>query len=254
MVLHLHLGSSVSAVSTDDLEVLELKVPDNLVPLQVTYMTLKPHFRAEVVALKNIVLNLEKDFKDSVESNLNREVYFRDAVDFKFDKMEESIKDAVSTLERGLRLRDKKWVKQLEQLNDPEASISPPTATTSPVPPTSVPGFPPANHPSTSTTSQTVNRATDGEFCATTPTGPDFDTIFSILPFSRELSRVFPYLPPLHRPTGSKCWNTRHWHPPQRPISRRGGNARGAGGPAWLRAVLSWEERRHLPKDAQAGI
>ncbi|RXN15874.1 hypothetical protein ROHU_027838 [Labeo rohita] len=57
---------------------------------------------------------------------------------------------------------------------------------TSPVPSTSVPGFPPANHPSTSTTSRTINRATDGEFCATTPIGPDFDTIFSILPFSRE--------------------------------------------------------------------
>ncbi|KAL0189000.1 hypothetical protein M9458_016099, partial [Cirrhinus mrigala] len=57
---------------------------------------------------------------------------------------------------------------------------------TSPVPPTSTPGFPPANHPSTSTTSRTINRATDGEFCATTPTRPDFDTIFLILSFSRE--------------------------------------------------------------------
>ncbi|KAL0173595.1 hypothetical protein M9458_029563, partial [Cirrhinus mrigala] len=104
--------------------------------------------------------------------------------------MEESIKDAVATLEREVfdcfKRRDKKWVKQLEQLNYPEAAISPPTAVTSPVPPTSTPGFPPANHHSTSTTSQTINRATDGESCATTPTGPDFDTIFSILPFSRE--------------------------------------------------------------------
>ncbi|XP_048062492.1 uncharacterized protein LOC125277930 [Megalobrama amblycephala] len=36
------------------------------------------------------------------------------------------------------------------------------------------------------TTSRTVNRATDGEFCATVTTGPDLDTIFSILPFSGE--------------------------------------------------------------------
>ncbi|KAI2650221.1 hypothetical protein H4Q32_000160 [Labeo rohita] len=34
-------------------------------------------------------------------------------------------------------------------------------------------------------TDQTLT-ATDGEFCATTPNGPDFDTIFFILPFSRE--------------------------------------------------------------------
>ncbi|KAL1282176.1 hypothetical protein QQF64_000979 [Cirrhinus molitorella] len=57
---------------------------------------------------------------------------------------------------------------------------------TSPVPPTSTPGFPPANNPSTSTTSQTINRATNEEFCTTSPTGPDFETIFSILPFSTE--------------------------------------------------------------------
>ncbi len=149
--------------------------------------------RAEVVALKNIVLKLEKDFKDSVESNFNREVCFREAVDFKFGKVEESIKDAVATLEREVidcfKRRDKKWAKQLDQTKDPEAAISPPTATTSSVPPTSTPGFPPANHPSTSTTSRTTNRATDGEFCATTPTGPDFDHIFSILPFSREQLR-----------------------------------------------------------------
>ncbi len=73
---------------------------------------------AEVVALKTIVLKLEKDFKDSVESNLNREAYFREAVDFKFGKMEESIKDAVATLEREVidcfNRRDKKWAKQLE--------------------------------------------------------------------------------------------------------------------------------------------
>ncbi|KAL0181864.1 hypothetical protein M9458_021239, partial [Cirrhinus mrigala] len=104
--------------------------------------------------------------------------------------MEESIKDAVATLEREVfdcfKRRDKKWTKQLELLKDPEAAISPPTATTSPVPPTSTPDFPQANHPSTSATSQTNNRASDGEFCATTPTRPDFDTIFSILPFSKE--------------------------------------------------------------------
>ncbi|ROL45725.1 hypothetical protein DPX16_0113 [Anabarilius grahami] len=81
--------------------------------------------------------------------------------------------------------RDKKWVKQLEQTRDPETAISPPTVTTSPVP-TSAPGFPPANDPTASTTSRTTNRTTDGEFCANTPTGPDFDTIFSILPFSKE--------------------------------------------------------------------
>ncbi|RXN18022.1 U6 snRNA-associated Sm LSm3 [Labeo rohita] len=101
--------------------------------------------------------------------------------------MEESIKDAVSTLDKevfdSFKRRDKKWTKQL---NDPEAAISPPTATTSSVPPTSAPGFPSANHPRTSTTSRIINRATDGEFCATTPNGPDFDTIFFILPFSRE--------------------------------------------------------------------
>ncbi len=99
--------------------------------------------RAEVVALKNIVLKLEKDFKDSVESNFNREVCFREAVDFKFGKVEESIKDAVATLEREVidcfKRRDKKWAKQLDQTKDPEAAISPPTATTSPVPPTSTP-------------------------------------------------------------------------------------------------------------------
>ncbi|XDV39272.1 hypothetical protein PO909_008536 [Leuciscus waleckii] len=89
--------------------------------------------RAEVIALKNIVLKLEKNFKDSVESNLNREVYFREAVDLKLCKMEESIKDAVGTLER-----------------------------------------------------EVIDRATDGEFCATIPAGPDFDPIISILPFSRE--------------------------------------------------------------------
>ncbi|KAL0199896.1 hypothetical protein M9458_003083 [Cirrhinus mrigala] len=104
--------------------------------------------------------------------------------------MEESIKDAVATLEREVfdcfKRRDKKWAKQLEPLKDPEAAISPPTATASPVPPTSTPGFPPANHPSASTTSRTTNRATDGEFCATTSNGPDFDTIFSILLFSIE--------------------------------------------------------------------
>ncbi|KAI2647106.1 Retrovirus-related Pol poly from transposon [Labeo rohita] len=104
--------------------------------------------------------------------------------------MEESIKDAVATLEREVfdcfKRRDKKWAKQLELLKDPEAAISPPTATTSLVPPTSTPGFPPANHPNTSATSRTNNRASDGEFCATTPTRPDFDTIFSILPFSKE--------------------------------------------------------------------
>ncbi|XP_016139052.1 uncharacterized protein [Sinocyclocheilus grahami] len=146
--------------------------------------------RAELVALKNIVLNLEKDFKDSVGSNLNREVCFREGVDFKFEKVEESIKDAVATLEREVidcfKRRDKKWAKQLKQTKAPEATISPATATTSPVPPTSTPGFPPDNHPCTSTTSWTTNRATDGEFCATTPAGPEFNHSFSILPFSRE--------------------------------------------------------------------
>ncbi len=121
---------------------------------------------------------------------VNHEVCFREAVDFKFEKVEESFKDAMVTLEREvidcLKRKDKKRVKQLEQLKDPEAAISPPTVTTSPVPPTSTPGFHPANHPSTSITSRTTNRATDGEFCATTPTGPDFDHSFSILPFSRE--------------------------------------------------------------------
>ncbi len=142
--------------------------------------------RAEVFALKNIVLKLEKDLKDNVESNFNREVCFREAVDFKFEKVEESIRDAVAILEREVidcfKRRDKKWAKPLEQTKDPEAAISPPTATTNPVHPTSTAGFPPANHPSTSTTSC----PTDREFCATTPTGPDFNTIFSILPFSRE--------------------------------------------------------------------
>ncbi|RXN17696.1 Retrotransposable element Tf2 protein type 2 [Labeo rohita] len=122
------------------------------------------------------------------ENACGAEEFGRDAVDFKFDKMEESIKDAVATLEREVfdcfKRRDKKWAKQLELLKDPEAAISPPTATTSL--PRQSPGFPPANHPSTSATSQTNNRASDGEFCATTPTRPDFDTIFSILPFSKE--------------------------------------------------------------------
>ncbi|RXN26023.1 hypothetical protein ROHU_005748 [Labeo rohita] len=50
----------------------------------------------------------------------------------------------------------------------------------------------------------TINRATDGEFCATTPTGPDFNTIFSILPFSSDdhilqgLS-ISPSTPPTNR-------------------------------------------------------
>lgn len=41
-------------------------------------------------------------------------------------------------------------------------------------------------YPTSSTTSRTINRATDGEFCATIPAGPDFDTMISIIPFSRE--------------------------------------------------------------------
>ncbi|KTF80530.1 hypothetical protein cypCar_00015593 [Cyprinus carpio] len=54
------------------------------------------------------------------------------------------------TRERDYRFkrRDKKWVKQLEQTKDPEATISPPTVMTSPLPPTSTPGFPLTNNPS----------------------------------------------------------------------------------------------------------
>ncbi len=146
--------------------------------------------RTEVAVLKNLVLKLEKDFKDSVDSNINREVFYREAVDFKFAKMEEGVKDTVATLEREVTecfmRRDKKWAKQLEQIKKPEFAISPPTTTTSPVLPTSTPGFPPANVPTASTPSQTINRATDGESCATTSVGPDFTAIFSHLPFSRE--------------------------------------------------------------------
>ncbi len=84
------------------------------------------------------------------------------------------------------REETKKWAKQLEPIRKPEFAISPPTTTTSPLPPTSTPDFPQANVPTASTTSQTVNRATDGESCATTSAGPDFTAIFSHLPFSRE--------------------------------------------------------------------
>lgn len=43
--------------------------------------------RVEVLSLKNIVLKLEKNFKDSVESHLNCEVYLRETVDIKFSKI-----------------------------------------------------------------------------------------------------------------------------------------------------------------------
>ncbi|CAM4537011.1 unnamed protein product [Leuciscus chuanchicus] len=104
--------------------------------------------------------------------------------------MEESIKDAVGTLEREViecfKRRDKKGMKQLEQRKDPEATIFSPTAATSPVSPSSTPCFLPANNPTASTTSRPINRTTDEEFCATIPVGPDLDPIISILPFSRE--------------------------------------------------------------------
>ncbi|KAF4103778.1 hypothetical protein G5714_014765 [Onychostoma macrolepis] len=74
----------------------------------------------------------------------------------------------------------------MSRIRKPEFAISPPTTTTSPVPLTSTPGFPPANVPTASTTSQTDKRANDGEPCATTSAGPDFTAIFSHLPFSRE--------------------------------------------------------------------
>ncbi|KAL1276151.1 hypothetical protein QQF64_035774, partial [Cirrhinus molitorella] len=56
--------------------------------------------------------------------------------------------------------RDNRWAKQLEHLRNPKFDISLPTTTTNPVPPMSIPGFPMANVPLASTTSQTVNRAT----------------------------------------------------------------------------------------------
>ncbi len=130
---------------------------------------------AEVAVLKNLVLKLEMAFKDSGDSNINREVFYREAVDFKFAKMEEGIKDTVATLEREVTecfmRRDNKWARQLERIRKPEFAISPHTTMTSPVPPTSTPGFPPANVPTASTTSQTVNRAIDGESCITTSDG-----------------------------------------------------------------------------------
>ncbi len=68
-----------------------------------------------MAVLKNLVLKLENNFKDSVDSNINCEVFYREAVDFKFAKMEEGVKDTVATLEREVTecfmRRDKKWAK-----------------------------------------------------------------------------------------------------------------------------------------------
>lgn len=72
--------------------------------------------------------------------------------------MEEGIKYTVATLEREVieyfMRRDNKCAKQLERIRKPEFAISPHTTTTSPVPPTSTPGFPLTNVPNASTTSQ----------------------------------------------------------------------------------------------------
>lgn len=146
--------------------------------------------RAELSELKNIVLKLEKDFKDSVESHFNREVFFRESVDFKICKLEESVKDAVATLEREVvecfKRRDNKLAKELKKERASVATVSPPASTASPVPPTISPGIPPTNSSTISTTSRTVNRAMDRDHCATVPAGPDFHFTFSVLPFSRQ--------------------------------------------------------------------
>ncbi len=144
---------------------------------------------AEVLSLKNIIVKLEKDFKDSVESNLNREVYFREAVDTKFQKMEEFVKEAVEALGKEvvecLRRRDKQWTKQLREKNVPEVAVPPPTETVS-VPSTICSSSPLTDYPAISMSSPTQDRATEGTTTAMTSTGPAVTYIFSVLPFSSE--------------------------------------------------------------------
>lgn len=118
--------------------------------------------RTEVVAFKNIVFELE------------------------------SVKDAVATLERYFTVFLEERQEMAETAGTIKGSRShhlPSHCNDQPVPPTLTPCFPPATNPRTSNTSWTTNRATNVEFCATTPTGPDFDTMSSMLPFSREQLR-----------------------------------------------------------------
>ncbi len=166
------------------------KTPANFNDERILHQCDCEQLRAEVLSLKNLILKLEKDFKDSVESHFNREVYFREAVDVKFSEMEKYVKEAVAALEKEVvecfRRRDKQWAKQTKDKKAPEATVSPHTETSIPVPSIISSSSPPTDSPTISATSQTDNRAKEGITFTKTSSGPDVTYIFSVLPFSSE--------------------------------------------------------------------
>ncbi|XP_067265978.1 uncharacterized protein [Chanodichthys erythropterus] len=165
------------------------KTPANFNDKRILHQCDCEQLRTEVLSL-NLVLKLEKDCKDSVESQLNREMCFREAVDVRFNKMEEYVKEAMAALEKEVvecfRRRDKQWTKQLKEKKLPEATVPTPTETSNPVPSTIYTSSPPTDCSTISTLSQTDSTTEQGISCTNTSSGPDVSYIFSVLPFSSE--------------------------------------------------------------------
>lgn len=100
--------------------------------------------------------------------------------------MEEAVVALEKEVVECLRRRDKQWTKQLKERKAPEVAVPTPAATSKPVPSTSSSSYPPTDHHTTSTASQTEGRAKEGTTCNKTSSGQEVTYIFSVLPFSSE--------------------------------------------------------------------
>ncbi len=142
------------------------------------------HLKKELGALKEIVLKLEKNFNDSVESHFNREMCFRDAVDLRMREMEEYVRTVLETLEKEVKdcqRRDKQWEEKLEQICPTVLSVTPATITSSKAL-RSAPATPALN-PSTAQPNTSPSGIDNGN---PPSTEPETRTIHSTLPFSKE--------------------------------------------------------------------
>lgn len=93
------------------------------------------HLADLVVSLKQQVDNLETDFKDSVDSAVNREMLFREYVYRSLNELESKLMDSIGKLEREvfncLQRRDEQWRKQRDKLTSASSPISYRTIATS---------------------------------------------------------------------------------------------------------------------------
>lgn len=141
--------------------------------------------KTELVALKEIVLKLEKNWNDSVESHFNREMCFREAVEVKMLEMEDYVRTVVETLEKEVKdcllRRDKQLEKKLEQGSPAILGVTP-APITSPEALHCAPATPALNL----STAQPNSTSSGNDNGNPPSTEPDTRTIYSSLPFSKE--------------------------------------------------------------------